>query len=126
MKRLILPAIAGLLMGACATNPDKITATPLSPNTWRGLDCHQLASEHNRLALEINTRKVQLADRANTDTWQAVGGFFVIVPWFFLDGDGTEAEEYARMKGQLQAVKSAAVQNGCSLPPPSQPASPAS
>ena len=117
MKRLILSTLALLLLAACATPPDKITATSLSPYTWRGMSCERLAAEHNRLALEVSSRKVQLEDRANTDTWQAVGGFLVIVPWFFLDGDGYDTEEFARVKGELQAVKSAAVQKGCNLPP---------
>ena len=64
----------------------------------------------------------RLKKKATGDKWQTGAGLLVFWPALFLleGGDGPEAAEYARLKGEYEALRQAAVQKKItmnSLPP---------
>jgi len=115
MKYLLwLPLVA--LFG-CATNPDKIAASYVSPYKYKDYDNDQIALEMDH----IGRRTVELYNRLkkehSNDKIQTGIGLLVFWPALFLleGGDGPEATEYARLKGEYEALRTVAVQRKMDL-----------
>ena len=71
LKRIFFTSFTfPLILGACATNPDKIAAAYVSPFKYRAYNCDQLAEEMDY----IGQRTVQLYQRpkadGDADNWQ--------------------------------------------------------
>tara|TARA_E500000178_G_scaffold346802_1_gene399013 strand:- start:62 stop:493 length:432 start_codon:yes stop_codon:yes gene_type:complete len=118
LKRIFFTSFTfPLILGACATNPDKIAAAYVSPFKYRAYNCDQLAEEMDY----IGQRTLQLdqrpkADR-DADNWQM--GVELVLVWpalFALEGgEGPEATEYAQLKGEYEALRQTTVRKECSL-----------
>ncbi|MFD1982589.1 hypothetical protein ACFSOZ_07840 [Mesorhizobium newzealandense] len=117
---------AAILLCGCATPPDKIQASYVSPILYQNLTCEQLALE----ATNVSRRASEAAGIQNHKAGQdaAVVAVGVIVFWpvlFFANGDGTSAAEVARLKGEMQAIEDASTAKSCGIvfqkPPPPAP-----
>ncbi len=113
MRKLALTA-ACLLVG-CASQPDKIQATYVSPDQYQRHDCQQIAAEKGRVERRVNTLYASLKKTADNDATQMGVGMLLLWPTlFFLEGgDGPEAAEYAQLKGQYEALEQASIQKRC-------------
>jgi len=111
-------AVASLT--ACASQPEDIPTSYVSPIQYRSFDCEQLAAE----AMRVNRRASDLQGILNktADTDQIQMGVGLILLWptlFFLEGgDGPQAQEYARLKGEQDAIQQAVTMKKCSGPKP--------
>lgn len=115
-KKLI--GVALVVLAGCATQPDKIQTAYVSPVQYQDFDCNQIAAESarvNRRAAELQAR---LKTAADNDGAQMAIGMILFWPALFLleGGDGPEAAEYARLKGERDALEEAAVQKKCLIP----------
>lgn len=112
MRYAIFSLIAGLLVGACATNPNKIGATYVSPLIYKDYTDDQIISEMDHVGRRTNELYVRLKKEARADKWQTGLGLVVFWPALFLleGGDGPEAVEYARLKGEYEALRQNAIQ----------------
>jgi hypothetical protein len=120
---------AGLLatvlsVSGCATASRDIASTSVSPLQYQSLDCEQLAAESSR----INGRAAQLAGRldeaASND--KALTGVGIVLFWpalFFLGGTKQQEAEYARLKGESEAIQQMAIQRRCAIAKAPEPAS---
>lgn len=114
-------------VGGCATASGNISAQSVSPLIYQSYDCDQLGAELAR----INVRTVELGGRldqaaSNDAALMTVG---VILFWptlFFLGGTRAQEAEFARLKGEADAVQQAAVLKKCRLVLPPAPAKPES
>jgi len=99
----------------CATDPDKIQAAYVSPIEYGNYDCDQIAMEMGRVSRRVNDLYVDLEDEADADVAQTTIGLVLFWPaLFFLEGgDDARAAEYARLKGQRNALEEAAIQKKC-------------
>ncbi len=107
--------LAGAL-SACASHSEDIAAAYVSPLQYQSLDCVQIAAEMQR----VRTRAGELAgaiDESASDDAIVMGvGIVLFVPaLLFLEGDGPEASEFANLKGEEQALQTAATEQKCSL-----------
>ncbi|RUW60715.1 hypothetical protein [Mesorhizobium sp. M7A.F.Ca.US.008.03.1.1] len=107
---------AALLLCGCATPPEKIQASYVSPILYQNLTCEQLALE----ATNISRRASEAAGIQNKKAGQdaAVVAVGVIIFWpalFFASGDGASAAEVARLKGEMQAIEDASTVKGCGI-----------
>jgi hypothetical protein len=108
VKRTIAVALAATVVG-CAGSPDKMQATYTSPSKYANYSCEQLSAEsydikHRVATLYNSLKKEQTADAAQ----MAVGMVLFWPALLFLEGgDGPEAAEYSRLKGELEALESA-------------------
>ena len=107
---------AGLLLCGCATPPEKIQASYVSPILYQNLTCEQLAME----ATNISSRAAEAAGVQNKKAGQdaAVVAVGVIIFWpalFFASGDGASAAEVARLKGEMQAIEDASTRKSCGI-----------
>ena len=117
MKKLLLVGVVGLsvLIGGCASNPDNLSAQYVNDIQYKDYSCEQLASETANLNQRVSALHGQLDSEANKDAAQmAVGLVFLWPALFFLEGgDGPQAAEYSRLKGEKEAIDRAIVKKNC-------------
>ncbi len=117
MKRGVAGALAAtMVLSGCASAAKDIAASSVSPLQYQSFDCDQLSAESAR----INSRAAQLAGRldeaASND--KALTGVGIVLFWpalFFLGGTKQQEAEYARLKGESDAVQQTAIQKKCAV-----------
>jgi len=117
MKRKCLIAAAAISLTACATQPDEIQTASVSTLQYMNHDCGQLSLEADRISTRTNELYHNLKKTADNDEVQMGVGLILLWPTlFFLEGgDGPEAQEYARLKGEREAIEKVAIQKKCSI-----------
>lgn len=107
--------LLAVLINGCATHPDEIKASSVSSAEYQNFDCDQIATEMRFLSRRANELYGDLDKIASDDAGQMGIGLVLFWPaLFFLEGgDGPEAAEYARLKGQRYALEDVAVQKKC-------------
>ena len=116
MKRTI-PAItiSTVLLAGCASSPDEMNATYVSPLKYKSYDCEQIAMEMDYVSAETTKLYTQLKKKSsNDDTQMAVGMILFWPTLFFLEGgDGPAASQYSQMKGEFEALRKASTMKKC-------------
>lgn len=118
MKNYILPVLAtSVILAACASDPNKMSATYVSPNQYSDYDCKQIRHEQSRIMRRSDELYSQLRKDADNDALQM--GIGIVLFWpalFFLEGsDGPQAVEYSRLKGEYEALEKVSTQKRCGL-----------
>ena len=122
MKNLLpILVITTILVTGCATSPDNLPTTYISPLKYKKYDCEQLTEEIDNVSHRVATLYTSLDNKADNDTAQAAGAILLWPTLFFLEGgDGVEATEYSNLKGEYEAIRVAMLRKKCStefLPP---------
>ena len=109
-----LLTVAALAAG-CATNPDKISAQSVSHYQYRDYDCEDIALELERVGQRVGEIYAQLKRDADNDAWQMGVGLVLFWPALLAleGGDGPNAQEYARLKGEYEALQKEAIRKKC-------------
>ncbi len=115
MKRYSVTAL--LVLAACATQPEEIATAYVSPLHYKNFDCEQLEMEAERVSRRALELRASLKDTADTDEVQMGVGLILFWPTlFFLEGgDGAEAMEYARIKGERDAIEKRSIAQKCAI-----------
>ncbi len=115
MKKHILSIITALFLTACASNPDNMTASHVSPLVYHDHSCKQLAMEASSVQTRVSEMYGTLDKKASNDAIQMGVGLVLFWPTlFFLEGgDGADAAEYKRLKGEYVAIEKASIQKEC-------------
>jgi len=122
LKTLIATTIVAGLAG-CATQPEELSATYVSPVKYQKYDCQQLEMEMGHISERTDSLYHQLKKKADDDAAQMGIGLLIFWPaLFFLEGgDGPEATEYANMRGEFEALRSTSVEKKCTFEMPKSP-----
>jgi hypothetical protein len=117
IKNCAILFLSLFLVAGCATNPKKISAAYVSPHIYKDYDNDQIIMEMDYIGQRTAELYNSLAAEAGADTAQMAIGLVLFWPaLFFLEGgDGPEAAEYARLKGEYEALRKIAVQRKISL-----------
>jgi outer membrane murein-binding lipoprotein Lpp len=120
MERLVVFSMIGaLVLSGCASGSKDIGAAYISPIAYDSYSCDQVASEQSRISLRVAQLAGQVDSRATGDAVAMGVGLILFWPaLFFLKGNGPEATEYARLKGEYEAVQQVSVRKNCTLPAP--------
>ncbi|MBB4081699.1 hypothetical protein [Brevundimonas lenta] len=114
MKKSIAAALcASLALAACASSPESIEATYISPATYGSLDCAQLEQELIRVGNRVNVVTGRQRSQAQNDAM--VMGVGLVLFWpalFFLKGNGG-ATELGQLKGEYDALHANATEKRC-------------
>lgn len=120
MKPLLLRSVASLaslsLVSACATHSADITPQYTSPMQYQSYSCKQIGAEMQTVSSRVSTLGAENDRIASND--EAAMGVGLILLWpalFFLDKNSTQAAEYARLKGEFDALEKAGIQKNCGL-----------
>jgi hypothetical protein len=116
MKKLITASAACVVLAGCATRPSDIAPAYVSTVGYQGLSCRQLSNE----ATDISARAAAAMGIQNQKaTGDAVAmTAAVIVFWpalFFVKGDGVQAAEVSRLKGEMEAIQTTSNRKGCGI-----------
>src|SRR5262245_21947253 len=107
---------SALLLANCATKSSEITAAYVSPISYQGYTCQQLAME----AQAVSAKAAELSgaqDKKRTND-QIATGVAIVVFWpaaFLVGGDGQVAAQLSQMKGQMAAIEQASIQKKCGI-----------
>ncbi|MEJ5999666.1 hypothetical protein [Paucibacter soli] len=129
MQRIVLTVSLCAFLGACATASKDISAAYISPMQYQSYDCQQLGAETQRLQARYVELGGRLDQAASND--KALVGVGMILFWpalFALGGTKQQEAEYARLRGEFDAVQQASVQKHCGMaaaPADKQAAAPA-
>ena len=115
--RSITFLVLGALIAGCATQPSDLPTTYVSPNQYQHYSCEQITMEMNRTSRKANELQARLKKDADNDAAQMAVGIVIFWPaLFFLEGgDGPEAAEYSRLKGEFEALEQVSVQKKCGV-----------
>lgn len=114
MKTLISAIVALTLITGCASSPNEITPTYVSPMMYDNYSCKQITEEMRRVTAQANKLAGILNKHENDD--KVVMGVGLVLFWpslFFIEGDGPQAQEYAHLKGEMTALEQAANRKNC-------------
>jgi len=119
MRNLFIKLNAAVLLvalAACASPPQEIPATYVPMKTYADLDCQQIQVELERNAEETGELQYTLQDKANVDAAQMSIGIFFFPTLLFLEGgDGADAKQYARLKGQRRSLAGQVAKKNCAI-----------
>ncbi len=118
MRILPITALtAATLLAGCASNPNDINASYVSPLKYATYDCNQIAQEMGYVEQRTNVLYQNLQRKRTNDNWAMGLGMVLFWPALFaLDGgDGPEATEYAQVKGEYEALRQTSVEKRCNI-----------
>jgi hypothetical protein len=118
-KTATLALSATMILAGCASQPHTIAPSYVSRLEYKDYSCDQLIEEAQRVSDRASDAYgLQKQQRSHDQVNTAVG---VIIFWpslFFIKGDGPQAVEVARLKGQMDAIEQASIlknQKGCKI-----------
>jgi hypothetical protein len=103
-----------LLLAGCATSSRDIAPVYVSPMQYQQHDCEQLAAEADRVKARIAQVGGRLDQAASND--QGITAVGMVLFWpslFFLGGTKQQEADFARLKGENEAIYQAAVVKKC-------------
>ena len=115
--KLSVLIVAALFTSACATSSKQIAAAYVSPMQYQPLDCQQLMAEADRIRGRVTALGGRLDEAASNDKMLMGAGLLIFWPALFALGGTKEQEaEYARLKGESDAVTQSMIQKKCGQP----------
>lgn len=114
MKTTAAATALAFLLGGCATASRDVATTYVSPMQYQSYDCDQLAAESQRIGARAQQVGGRLDEAASNDKAITAAGAILFWPaLFFLGGTKQQEAEFARLKGESEAVQQAAVLKRC-------------
>ncbi len=102
-----------MLATACATDPERIRPTYVSPERYSGLSCDALAREREHVTEELNRLVGEQHGAASRDRWATGVGVVLFWPALFALAGSDKEEEVASSMGELEAIKETQHREGC-------------
>ena len=104
------------IVTGCASSPNDMAASYVSPLIYQSYDCQQLVMESDRVSRRVQSMHAKLDEKESDDSAKMAVGLILFWPaLFFLDGDEDGAIEYKRLKGESEAIHQAAIARKCDL-----------
>lgn len=122
MKKIAIAICVSVALAGCATSSDKIASTYVSPIQYQNYRCDQLISEQARVLSASVASGAQVDKAASNDSGiTAVGAILFWPALFFLGGNQEKEAEYARLKGESEAISKSIIEKDCVVPPAGSP-----
>ena len=111
---LTIALVSTCLMG-CAGNPNKMKASYCSVAYYDNYTCEEITRELSQVSNRCDSLYRQLKTDHSNDQWQMTAGMLIFWPTLLLleGGDGPEADEYCRLKGEKETLTNLAREKGC-------------
>ncbi len=117
MQKTIATALAAsLVLSGCATSSANIAASYTAPLQYQGYDCDQLNAEAQRVQARVSQLGGRLDEAANND--KVLMGVGMVLFWpalFALGGTKQQEADYARLKGEYDAIQQAMIAKKCDV-----------
>lgn len=106
VQHFLVASVAATIVSGCASSSKEIQAAYVSPMTYQDFSCSQLIAESQRIQRRVSGAAGAVDDRASGDKMKMGVGLVLFWPTlFFLKGDGPEAQELARLRGEYEAIE---------------------
>ena len=115
-KKIFTLIICSSIISSCSNSSKEIIAEYVSPQQYSQYDCVQLNAELMRVSGKVRTLTGKL-DKNNENDKTATA-ITLILFWpavFFLGGTKEEEAQYARLKGEYDALEQASILKKCSM-----------
>ena len=113
-KKILACILLGqFVLASCASKSKDITATYVSPLQYQNYKCSQISMEMGRVSRKVIEVSGAQDAAATKDAVAMTVGLVVFWPALFLLIGGDRKEELARLKGEYEALESAAIQKNC-------------
>ena len=114
MKKSLSFLVIITMLGGCATGSSKIVPAYVSPMQYKDYSCDQMTAEMQRLSGRANQLAGRLDKAEENDKMIMGAGMLLFWPALFALGGTKEQEsEYARLKGEYDAIHQMAIQKNC-------------
>ena len=114
MKTIVTTLTAATLaLAGCATAPEQVAAAYVSPVAFSGQTCGQLNAQAQQLNARLATATGQQTQQANNDATMTAVALVLFWPAAFWIGGNDQGPAIAQMRGEAQAIQSAAIARGC-------------
>ena len=116
MLKFYVLALVMVSLTGCASKSSDITASYVSPVMYESWTCRQLSEEAARLSSRAAIAAGVQDEKATGDAWKT--GAAIILFWpaaFAISGDGGNAAELARLRGEMDAVEQASIRKNCNI-----------
>ena len=97
----------------CATNPDRLGASYVSPVQYNGYDCDQILAERLRVERRVTELTGKQAKASKNDKVAMGVGLVLFWPALFFLAGGDHAEELKRLKGEYEALEVVWIEKKC-------------
>ncbi|MDX3973301.1 hypothetical protein [Shinella sp.] len=116
MKKILALMACASFAASCASKSTDIAAAYVSPALYENLTCEQLALEAQTVSARAITASGAQDKKAGQDQAAMAVGLVLFWPAMFLaKGDGAQAAEVSRLKGEMQAIEDASRKKGCNI-----------
>jgi hypothetical protein len=106
--------MVGLALSACASQPEQIVGTYVSPSTYASYNCKQIVSERNRVIQKVNELTGVQQKKADNDAVAMGVGAILFWPALFVLASGSDVEaQLASLKGNYDALTAIGTQKSC-------------
>lgn len=110
----VLSGFALLGLAACASQPEAVVGTYVSPATYSDYSCKQIISERNRVVQKVDELTGVQKKKADSDAAMMGVGMILFWPALFGLAAGSDVEpQLASMKGNYDALTAAGTQKSC-------------
>ena len=115
-KYLSAGAIAFAVFG-CASSPDELEKTQIPADQYTSHDCQMLGNEFQRNDVRTQELYRHLKEERDDDVAAAwIGGVLFWPALFALEGgDGVDAEEFSRLRGEREALERETIVKKCDV-----------
>jgi hypothetical protein len=113
-KTLNLTLSLAITLAGCANTSKDIATTYVSPMQYQNYDCDQLTAELQRMHVRVSQTGGRLDEAAASD--KVAMGIGMVLFWpalFALNGSKAQEGEFARLKGEYEALQQTAVVKKC-------------
>lgn len=117
MRSWIFLAVSAVALAGCATSPEKVKATYVSPAQYANYDCIQVREEMIRVFSRANTMTSMQRSKSEKDALAVGASIALFWPAAFLVAGGDVKDELASLKGQYTALAEASKAKNCPLSP---------
>ncbi len=119
LGRFLLPGLlfGSVILTGCGSHPGKYDVAFVSPELYQSYSCRQLGQEMSRVEQRTESLYADLKSERTHDNWHSGLGLVFFWPTLFSleGGDGPEAQEYAQLKGEYQALEHNVVAKSCAI-----------
>ena len=116
MKRITMFLIIGFVLASCtnAKKASEVSAVYIPAEMYSGLDCQGLAEAADKVKATVPQLENDVNATQRTDKNKELAAWIIFAPAAILmEGNAAEQAALANAKGQLDAIRTAAMSKGC-------------
>ena len=109
-------ALVAFAIAGCASSSEAIKPAYVSPLQYQNFTCQQIGAEMERVSRRASEAAGVQDSQRTSDQWATAGAVVLFWPAAFLvKGDGNNAAELARLKGEFEALEKIGIEKNCNL-----------